>query len=381
MKKIVIIGASYLQQPLIDKVHELGFEAHVFAWQCGDVGEKTADRFYPISIVEKEKILEVCREIKPDAVCTISTDLGAVTANFVANALGLPANPPESMIPASNKYAMRRALREAGISVPAFVRIRQGESASAAEGLEYPVIVKPTDRSGSRGVSKIESPAGLEKALENAWSCSFEKTAIAEEYLDGDEYSCESASFRCVHRIIAFTKKYTTGAPSFIENGHLQPSDLSAQQREKAAAEVVRALDALHITDGISHSEFKLNSRGEIKIIEIGARMGGDFIGSHLVQLSTGVDFVRAALDISLGVEPKLEKKERETAAGVRFIMSRDDVEYLEKLKKTAPELIYEQEVQLGDIDGAVTDSSTRHGYVILYGDSAEEIRSALELG
>ncbi len=381
MKKIVIIGASYLQQPLIDKVHELGFEAHVFAWQCGDVGEKTADRFYPISIVEKEQILEVCRKIKPDAVCTISTDLGAVTANYVANALGLPANPSESMIPASNKYVMRCALRDAGISVPGFVRIRQGESASSVGELEYPLIVKPTDRSGSRGVSKINSPAELAKALENAWSCSFEKTAIAEEYLDGDEYSCESASFRGVHHIVTFTKKYTTGAPSFIENGHLQPSDLSAEQREKAASEIVRALDALHITDGISHSELKVNSRGEIKIIEIGARMGGDFIGSHLVRLSTGVDFVRAALDISLGIEPKLEKKEKESAAAVRFILSRDDVEYLERLKKSAPELIYEQEVQLEDIDSTVTDSSTRHGYVILHGDSAEEIRSALELG
>ena len=94
MKKIAIIGASYLQNPLILKAKEMGFETHVFAWRAGDIGEQTADHFYPISIVEKEEILNQCRKIHPDAVCTIASDLAGVTVNYVANALGLPANSP-----------------------------------------------------------------------------------------------------------------------------------------------------------------------------------------------------------------------------------------------------------------------------------------------
>lgn len=381
MKDIVIIGASYLQMPLIEKAKELGYTTHVFAWQCGDVGESAADHFYPISIIEKEAIAEVCRGIKPEAVCTISTDLGAVTVNYVANALGLPANPPESMIPTSNKYEMRRALGEAGISVPLFFRVRQGEERPDMSALEYPAIVKPTDRSGSRGVTKISSAAELDKAIAAAQAVSFEKTAIVEEYIEGTEYSCESASFHGEHHIIAFTKKFTTNAPYFIETGHLQPSDLSQALCAKAEKIIEKALDALSITDGISHSEFMVTAGGGIKIIEIGARMGGDCIGSHLVRLSTGVDFVRAALDISLGIPPRLEKSNTPMAAGVRFIMGRGDMDYLKRLEANHHALIYEKRVDIDELDDAVTDSSTRHGYVVLSGKDVSEIREALELG
>ncbi len=381
MKDVVIIGASYLQMPLIEKAKELGYTTHVFAWECGDVGESAADHFYPISIIEKDAIAEVCRKIKPAAVCTISTDLGAVTVNYVANALGLPANPPESMIPASNKYEMRKALGNAGISVPLFFKAKQGEERPDMSALEYPAIVKPTDRSGSRGVTKIYSFSELDGAIAAAQNASFENTAIIEEYIDGAEYSCESASYKGEHHIIAFTKKFTTNAPYFIETGHLQPSDLPKETCDKAAEIIKKALDALSITDGISHSEFKVTDKGEIKIIEIGARMGGDCIGSHLVRLSTGVDFVRAALDISLGLAPNLEKTDTPMAAGVRFVMGRDDMDYIRRLEEKHSELIYEKHIDFDELDDKVTDSSTRHGYVILSGADAGEIREALELG
>ena len=381
MKDVVIIGASYLQMPLIEKAKELGYTTHVFAWECGDVGESAADHFYPISIIEKDAITEACRKIKPAAVCTISTDLGAVTVNYVANALGLPANPPESMIPASNKYEMRKALGNAGISVPLFFRAKQGEERPDMSALKYPAIVKPTDRSGSRGVTKIYSASELEDAIAAAQKVSFENTAIIEEYINGTEYSCESASYKGEHHIIAFTKKFTTNAPYFIETGHLQPSDLPKETCDEAAEIIKKALDALSITDGISHSEFMVTDKGEIKIIEIGARMGGDCIGSHLVRLSTGVDFVRAALDISLGIAPNLEKADAPMAAGVRFIMGRDDVDYIRRLEEKHPELIYEKHIDFDELDDKVTDSSTRHGYVVLSGADAGEIREALELG
>ena len=92
MKKLAIIGASYLQQPLIEKAKSLGIETHVFAWKCGDIGEEIADVFYPISIVEKEEILAKCREIGIDGVCSIASDLAAITVNYVASEMGLAGN-------------------------------------------------------------------------------------------------------------------------------------------------------------------------------------------------------------------------------------------------------------------------------------------------
>ena len=106
-KKLAIIGASYLQEPLIEKAEQMGIETHVFAWAAGDVGEKSADFFYPISIVEKDLIADKCREIGVDGICTIATDLGASTVNYVADKLGLIGNSPYASEVSTNKKAMR----------------------------------------------------------------------------------------------------------------------------------------------------------------------------------------------------------------------------------------------------------------------------------
>ena len=115
MKKIVIIGANDFQNQLIVKAKEMGFETHVFAWADGSVGEHTADYFYPISIMEVDKILEKCKEIQPDAVTTIASDLANITVSKVAKGLNLPANSLECITLSTNKYAMREAFIKAGI--------------------------------------------------------------------------------------------------------------------------------------------------------------------------------------------------------------------------------------------------------------------------
>ena len=116
MKRIVIIGANYFQNPLIEKAKALGYETHVFAWKEGAVGEKTADFFYPISIIEKERILEECVKIQPDAVVSIASDLANITVQYLAKKLGLPCNSDESILISTNKYAMRDALKKSGIN-------------------------------------------------------------------------------------------------------------------------------------------------------------------------------------------------------------------------------------------------------------------------
>lgn len=122
-EKIAIIGAGKFQNPLILRAKELGYETHVFAWRCGDIGEKTADYFYPISIVEKEKILGIFRVIEPVAVVSIASDLAVQTVNYLARQLGLNCNCKESDIITTNKYYMRRALKERGIETPNFIRV------------------------------------------------------------------------------------------------------------------------------------------------------------------------------------------------------------------------------------------------------------------
>lgn len=375
MKKIAIIGASYLQSPLILKAKEMKYETHVFAWQCGDVGEIAADYFYPISIVEMDAIAEKCREIGIDGICTIATDLGAVTVNYVANKLGLPGNSLIATEKSSNKHKMREAFEQNGDPSPRSYLV-DADTDFTSLNLTYPIIVKPTDRSGSRGICKLEQPDGLMEAVKDAMAESFEKKALVEEFAIGQEYSVEYISSGGKHHFLAMTLKYTTGAPHFIETGHLEPAPVSEELLAKVQSVVEHALDSLEIKNSASHSEIKIAADGTIRIIEIGGRMGGDFIGSHLVQLSTGVDFVENVIRIATGQEPVICRM-RSRAAAVHFVFSQHDVDVFERLKQNAPELLVGHEIH-PITDQNVTDSSNRFGYWIMAADSAEELQPYL---
>lgn len=378
MKKIVIIGANDFQNPLILKAKEMGYETHVFAWKEGAIGERTADHFYPISIVEKEQILEICREINPVAVVTIASDLAGITVNYIARHLGLPCNSERNILVSTNKFEMRKALQKAGIRTPEFYVVKKNDDLSFLKNMEYPIIVKPTDRSGSRGITKLESYEGVEAAVSDSINNSFEKMAIIESYLEGNEYSCECISYNGIHNFLTVTKKYTTGAPHFIETGHLEPSDLADETIESVKKNIFQALDALEIRNGASHSEFKVDSKGNIKIIEIGARMGGDCIGSDLVQISTGYDFLKMTIQVACGDKPSFIKISEPKVAAIKFIFNKQDLQLLEKVKKEYPEKIYYISEIIADEQSQIVDSSSRYGFYILACDTKEE---AIRLG
>ena len=381
-ENIVIIGANEFQLPLVLRAKQMGLTTHVFAWREGAVAAEAADRFYPISIVETEEILKECRRISPKAVATIGSDLAAITVNKLANALGLPSNPPVTAHIATNKYAMRGALLKAGVPTPAFVSLAAGEDTSAVRRMRLPVIVKPTDRSDSRGITKLESLDGLDAAIALAAGQSFEKRAIVEEFAAGHEYSCECVSQYGVHHMLALTKKFTTGAPHYIETGHIQPAGLSEDERERVRSAVFAALDALQVTTGASHTEFKLlPDTGEVFIIEVGARMGGDCIGSDLVRISTGHDFLKLTLQAALGepIDLSVPADFVPRTAAIRFIFNRADLARLNAIKadsEAASHIVRVSDIAMGE-DDMITDSGSRFGFYIL---SCGDERSAREL-
>ena len=369
MKKLAIIGASYLQVPLIQKAKSMGLETHVFAWACGDDGERLADVFYPISIVEKEAILRKCREIGIDGVCSIASDLAMLTVGYVAHAMGLTGNTPEAIARSTDKHLMRLAFEAGGDPSPKSLLVESTEDVSAAE-LHYPVIVKPLDRSGSRGITKLESAEGLPAAIEYAREQGFQKKALVEEFAEGKEYSVECISWQGQHHFLALTEKFTTGAPHFIETGHREPATVSDVLLEKIRRVTFHALNSLGIEYGASHTEIKIDANENIRLIEIGGRMGGDFIGSDLVYLSTGVDFVAAVIDVALGREPDLTAKREPMAAEIRFVFSPDDVCLLEQLRRESPQRILRWVCDGQAQKKVVTDSSNRHGYWIFTKDA-----------
>lgn len=302
-KKLAIIGASYLQLPLVLKARELGVRTVCFAWEDGAVCKEAADEFFPISITEKEKIVEVCRERGVDGVTSIASDVAVPTMCFVATQLGLTGNSEESARISTNKFHMRNTLSGAGVRCPPFACVRSlADARAAVAGIPFPVIVKPCDRSGSMGVTRVEGLSGLDAAVEQALTCSFCHEAVLEAFIENArEISVEGISWAGEHYVLAVTDKVTTGAPHYVELGHHQPSDLPKPILDKAIAQVKRGVQALGIEYGASHPELMVTPDGDVYVTEIGARMGGDFIGSDLVQLSTGYDFLKGVIEVALG--------------------------------------------------------------------------------
>ncbi len=377
MKKLAIIGASYLQNPLILEAKRMGLETHVFAWAVGDVGERTADFFYPISIVEKDRILEKCQEIGIDGICSIASDLAMVAVNYVADKMRLTGNTLTCTLKSTNKFAMRNALFEKGVPSPRYLLVDDSTNLSDMN-LDFPVIVKPTDRSGSRGVTKLTGKSGMISAVTSARDVSFEKKAIIEEFVQGKEYSVECISFHGKHKLLAITEKFTTGSPNFIETGHFEPATLDRRVYNSVEQVVYSALDALEIVNGASHSEIMIQNDGTIKVVEIGGRMGGDCIGSSLVELTTGINFVHSVIDVALGKEPELDSEKKNAAAGIKFIFSQRDVDYCRSVCEKYPGLVVEKEIE-EVTDRKVVDSSSRFGYFIVAGKDIDTIHKIIE--
>ena len=310
MTKIAVIGAN---QPLLHfyrRAKELGYSIIGIAWPEGAVCKEYCDKFYPVSFAEKEKVLEICREEKVDGITSFSLESALPTLVYVAQALGLVSNTEECVRLTQTKFAQRKAFEDNGIPVPRYYKVEKEEDLKNIN-LQFPVIVKPLDGGGSQGITMVNSPEEMRDAYNDAINHSRTNRAILEEYVDGREFSVEALSHNGIHFIVQITDKVTSGAPHFIELQHHQPADISEDVASRIKKMVCSALTALKIENSPSHTEIKLNTRGELYIIEIGARLGGGFITSDLVRLSTGYDLVDGAIQLAVNkfMTPILPKK------------------------------------------------------------------------
>jgi len=374
-KKIAIVGASYLQVPLILKAKEMGLETHCFAWEDGAVGKEVADFFYPISILNKEEIYKKSLSLGIDGITTIATDMAVPTICYVAEKMNLVSNSYDSALISTDKSLMRSRFLRFNISSPLYLEVNQVYSNFLQDlffqKTNFPYIVKPVDRSGSRGVNKVNNIDELVNAAMLACEESFLKKFIIEEYIEGFEISVETISWQGTHYLIAVTDKITTGPPFFVELEHHQPSRLDEAQLELVKTETFRALDSLNIKYGAGHSEFKITKEGKIFIIEVGARMGGDFIGSHLVNLSTGYDFLRGVLDVALNsfIIPKVNKQFN---CGIYFLCK--ETEQIKSFFDKKLEFIVEEKITNEELKN-ITNSNDRSGYIIYKSDQKINLR------
>jgi len=374
--KIAIIGASYLQLPLVLKAHDMGFKTICFAWNDGAVCKDYCDKFYTISILNHDEILKTCEIESVSAITSIASDLAVPTVNFIADKLGLVGNPIESSQVSTNKFLQRQILSKHEIKVPVFENSNKINIESIETRFRFPIVIKPVDRSGSRGVVVVKGPENVSKMIDYSRKESLCGEVIIEEFIKGEEISVESISWEGNHTILAFTDKVTTGYPHFVELEHHQPSKFwKSSIHDKIISIVNYSLNTLGIKYGASHTELIITDEDEVYLTEVGARMGGDFIGSHLVLLSTGFDFVKAVVEISLNQKPIISFKDIQNS-GICF--------YTEKSKWVRDYVISKHKniitFHLDELrKEPVTESSQRSGYFIYNSDHKIDSSSFLK--
>lgn len=300
MKKIAVIGANEPMIPFYKQAKALGYHIIGIAYEKGAVCQKYCNKFYPISFTEKDKVLEICRAEKIDGITSFCLESALPTVIYVAQTLGLVSNATECLKRLANKYTMREVLNDADISNPKYALVSKIEDLDSVN-IPFPCIVKPVDSGGSQGVTKVENFNEMKDAFTRAMEYSREHHAIIEQFIDGREFSVEYLTHNGKHFNLQITDKVTSGAPYFVELQHHQPANISRNVRQRIRKLVESALTALAVTNSPSHTEVKLNAKGDLYIIETGARLGGDYITSDLTRLSTDYDLVKGTLELITG--------------------------------------------------------------------------------
>ena len=365
----MILGTNEYQNPLILRAKELGYETHVFGWPVGEIGEKTADVYHPINVMDYNAMWEECKKLKPCGVVSICSEVCMHPMNFLLRKMGIPCNSLQTEIATTDKYKMRSIMNDAGIDSPNFIKIEKSATLESIckeiKNFNYPLIAKPVDLSSSRGVIKIDNIENLQKALEYAFSWSEKKELILEEYVEGPEYSGESIAYQGRYKLLAITEKHTTGAPHFVETGHRQPAKLSDETYIKVEKILFDAFKALDIQYGAIHPEFRITQDGRILFMEIATRMGGDCIGTDLTPLSSGYDFMGMVINIGCGKAPDFTKIRKPMHAEIHYIITKKDLDEFERIKRYEPKRIWRNSTIHPISNKPVLKSADRPGYYI----------------
>ena len=376
MKRIMILGASAGQMPMIRKVKELGYELAVVDYNDRAVGIHYADKFYRASTIDADAVVRAAKDYKADGITTVQTDMPMRAVAKACRELHLPGISPQAAMNATDKEKMMEAFKRAGVSSPWFCAFAPNDTdTSIVEKIPYPCVVKPADNSGSRGVSLAENGGDAPGAIAYARSHSRNGRIIVEEYMTGPEVSVEVMMLSGEAKVLAVTDKLTTGAPHFIEMGHSEQSRLGAEATEKIKRLAEQAMLAVGAAEGPGHVEIIVTSKGP-KVVELGARLGGDFITTDLVPLATGVDFLKAVIQAACGERPDVTPRFRRASA-IRFIPAGEGIirgiEGMDEAMKIPGIVKAECLKTIGDRIPPLTSSLDRAGYVIAQADDPEQ--------
>lgn len=357
--KLAIIGASTGQLPLTLKAKELGHTVISFAWDEGAVCKEYADKFYPISIIEKDKIVEACKKEGVEGVVSNASDLTSEISAYVATKLGLNATDYRAYENIKDKARVRQLTE----GIPYLTQVKNSVYKEGMK-VDFPCIVKPTIGSAKKGVTFVNNEEELKKALEYANTYP-DCVIMIEQFVGGREFSVESISYKGKHYIVQMTDKENDGAPHFVELSHHQPANIREDIKDKIRQIVPEILNRVGLTNGASHIEMKLDENENIYLIEVNPRGGGDQF-STLIMHSVGYDYLKGMIDAALDIfeTPQIFHK---GYAGIYFLAQQriSRLKYFQEKQPWEVRRLYDPNKEIV----YATDNYTRSGYIIYSAD------------
>lgn len=316
-KRLLILGAGEMQVPVIRKANDMGLHTIVADMDANTPGMGYASEPVLVSTMDKEGVLECAKRHSVDGILTTS-DAPVNVVSYVGEQLGLPSMSTEVAKICTNKYLQREMFAANGIDVPFFMLCDKDTDLGTLQ--DYPYIVKPVDSSASRGVKKVTNHKELVLAFSEALGYSRTGKAIVEGFITGREFSVETYTQNNKTTVVTITEKLCIGEAEgfFVEDTHIEPARITKQEWELVSETVSKALCLIGLNNCPSHTEIKLNESGAY-IIEIACRLGGDYITSDLVPLSTGIDMLRNLVNCSLGLPVDVLRK-HEKCSAVQFL-------------------------------------------------------------
>lgn len=383
----MLLGGIRYLLPVIKAAHEQGYYVITADYLPDNIAHKYSDEYVNVSIIDKEAVLKVAREKQIDGIMSFGVDPGVVSASYVQTKMGLPSfGPFESVEILQNKDRFRAFLTEYGFNVPKAKGYTKAEDAMADAGQwEYPIIVKPTDAAGSKGVTRVDEPSQLKAAVEYAFDKSLSGHIIIEDFIEKQGCSSDTDSFSvdgklkfvsfCAQRFdLNATNPYTPAAYSW-------PSTFTKEQEAYLTSEIQRLITLLGMKTNVYNIETRIGTNGKPYIMELTPRGGGNRL-CELLRYATGVDMITAMTRYIVGDSvPTIEQKPYNGHwAEIILHADKDGVFDRLEISKDLPAEVVEEDlwVAKGDRVNSFEGANDAIGTLVLKFQTAEELEKAI---
>ena len=379
MKKLLVLAAGLLQLPVIRRAREMGYYVVAVDGDSRAVGLCEADKALVADIRSEETMLRIAREEKIDGIIHPCTEVAMNVMGRINDELQLSGISRATALQATNKHLMREAFHKGCAPSPKSLLCADADHAWCLlhDEMQNGAILKPTRSCGSRGIAKVErdmARSTFEQYYHRALQESRDHSVLIEQFIDGPEFSVEAIVWQGEPHVLAVTDKKTTTPPFFVELGHNQPSVFPHAVQQRLIEAALAGMRALNLDNCAAHCELKIQD-GQPYLMEIGARLGGDFITTALTPLSTGIDMVGAAISVALGEAPDLQPKAAGQGVCIRYFTPQPGrlvgIEHSDLLNVP---YVYDASIyrNVGDMVPEARSSSDRSGHVIVVGSTPQ---------